>query len=112
MTTSGSETWRNRAGMGTVSLARFCAVGGSQVKSAVCWKAGVPGAERTTTRTGRYELGLTQMVSEIRLPGRLVSLIASIPSARCRPATARVPQETAVRSAVATVVSRELAEQR
>ena len=38
-----SGTWRNPAGMGTVSLARFCAVGGSQVMSAVWRSAGVPG---------------------------------------------------------------------
>ncbi len=35
-----SDTWRNPAGMGTVSLARFCAVGWSQVMSAVCWRTG------------------------------------------------------------------------
>src|ERR1700728_2500286 len=104
-----SGTWRNPAGMGTVSSARFRAVGGSQVMSAVCWTTGTPAAERTTTRTGRYVPGLTQMVSEIRLFLRLVSSIASIPSTRCRPATARVPQEIAVRSVLATVAGDELA---
>ena len=80
-----SGTWRNPAGMATVSLARFCAVGGSQLISAACQGPGFPGAGRITTRIGRYVSGLTQMVSEILLPGRLVSLIASIPSTRCRP---------------------------
>ena len=54
-------------------------------------------------------LGLTQMVSEIKLPGRLVSLIASIPSTLCRQATVSVPQETAVRRDLATVDGSELA---
>jgi hypothetical protein len=51
----GSETWRNPAGTGTVSLARFRAVGGSQVKSAVCWKPGVASDERR--RPGQARAG-------------------------------------------------------
>ena len=66
--------------------------------------------ERATTRTGRYVLGLTQMVSVSGLPARLVSSIASVPSTVCRPATVRAPQETATCSAAATVVGSELAE--
>jgi hypothetical protein len=95
--------------MDTVSLARFCGARRSQVMSAVCHSSGVSAAERTTTRTGKYVPGLTQMVSVIRLPGRLVSSIASIPSTRCRPATARVPQEIAACRDLATVASCELA---
>lgn len=75
-----SGTWRNPAGMGTVSLAWFCAVGGSQVMSASCQGAGLPGAGRITTRTGRYVPGLTQMVAEILL-SRPVSSMASTLSA-------------------------------
>ena len=103
-----SSTLRKPAGTGTVRLARFCAVGGSQAKSAACRKADRP-ALLMTTRTGRYVLGLTQMVSEIRLPDRLFSSIAWTPSTACRPATARDPQETAARSSVATVAGSELA---
>jgi hypothetical protein len=91
-------------------LARFRGVGGSQVMSAVFEGPGWPEAGRMTMRTGRYVPGLTQTVSAIRLPGRLLSLIASIPSTRWRPATVRVPQETAARSAVATVAGGELNE--
>ena len=53
--------------MGTVSIARFCAVGASQVMSAVCRTPAKPRAELTVTRTGRYVPGLTQMVSETGL---------------------------------------------
>jgi len=76
--------------------------------SAVCLRAGLR-AEPATTRTGRYELGSTQMVSEMGLDGLLTSLIASIPSTSCRPASVSVPQETAVRSDLATVDGSELA---
>src|SRR5579859_752627 len=106
VTALASGTWRKPAGMGTVSMARFCAVGGSQEISAVS-TTGWPGAARTTTRTGRYVPGLTQMVSEIDAFGGLVSLIAAIPSTRCRPATVRLLQETAARRAPATVTGSE-----
>ena len=71
--------------------------------SAVCWMPGHPPASRTTIRTGRYVPGLTQMVSDTGLFRPLVSSIASTPSTRCRPATDRIPQETAERTAPATV---------
>src|ERR1700733_14516884 len=98
--------------MGTVSLARFGVVGGNQVKSAVCRRTTSlfrtserPGRERITTRIGRYVPGLTQMVSDAGWFGPLVSLMTSTPSKRCRPATSRVPQETAARRVLATVSS-------
>jgi hypothetical protein len=43
---------------------------------------------------------------------RLVSLIASTPSTRCRPATARVLQEIAERRSLTTVAGSQLAAKR